>query len=217
MEPKNTKKESVPQPKEKGPEKEQSPDSAPSVAAETSQKFTESKEPGQGSQGQKPGPKEQETPSAEELATRLLYLQAEFENYKKRLARDQDQAIRSANERLVRELLPIIDLFDKALITLRRPADKSTQGSELAAGIEMIHRELIQVLKRFGVELVGVEGEAFSPERHEAISQLDAPPEKANTVLSVLRRGCLLNGRLVEPAKVIVAKAKEIVAEEEKA
>lgn len=149
----------------------------------------------------------------EDLTKRLLYLQAEFENYKKRLLREQEQAIRSANERLVRDLLPITDLFDHALNTLSG-ADLSVDGiskfKEFIAGIELTHRELVQVLRRFGVELVGTEGEKFNPERHEAISEMEAAPEKAGTILAILHKGCLLNGRLVEPAKVVVAKAREI-------
>lgn len=146
-------------------------------------------------------------PSAEE---RLLYIQAEFENQKKRLLKEQDAAIKNANERLVRELMGIVDLFDRAMGSAE-PLKQAEQPEvkNFLVGIEMTHREMVNLLGRFGVELVGQAGEPFNPERHEAISQVDADPESVGKVVQIVQRGCLLNGRLLEPAKVIVGKAKE--------
>ena len=79
----------------------------------------------------------------------------------------------------------------------------------------MTHRELLQILSRFGVEMIGTEGDAFNPAWHEAISQQATSEDKANKVLSVVQKGCRLHGRLLKPAKVIVGKADPNFEEKE--
>lgn len=142
----------------------------------------------------------------------LLYLRAEFDNYRKRILREQESAVRFANERFVRELLPIVNLFDRALAAaapLKAAEEKKPEIQNFVLGIEMTHRELVQTLERAGVELIGVKGEKFSPERHEAISQVETSHQEPGTVADVLERGALLQGRLIQPAKVTVAKASD--------
>jgi molecular chaperone GrpE len=149
---------------------------------------------------------------AELLERRLMYVQAEFENTKKRLQREQETSIRFANERLIRELLPIVSLFDRALAAaapLKSAEEKKPEIQNFVLGIEMTHRELALTLERFGVEWVGKKGEKFNPERHEAISQVESPSADPDTVVEVLERGCLLQGRLLQPAKVVVAKSTQ--------
>lgn len=143
----------------------------------------------------------------------LLYLRAEFENYKKRIIREQDRAIRFANEKLIAELITPIDLLSRAVQHAQpmkqRKDDK--EAANLVLGIEMTQSELTQILSRFGVEFIGVAGEKFDPERHEAVSQIEVADEsKAETLVEVLQKGCLLQGRLLKPARVVVAKKKEI-------
>lgn len=161
-----------------------------------------------------PNPEAAATPKAEveSAERRLMYAQAEFENTKKRLLREQETSIRFANERLIRELIPIVGLFDRALAAsapLKNAEDKKADVQNFILGIEMTHRELILTLERFGVEWIGKKAEKFSPERHEAISQLESATAEPDTVLEVVDRGCLLHGRLLQPAKVVVAKAKQ--------
>jgi len=141
----------------------------------------------------------------------VLYLKAEFDNYRKRMIRDQEQAIRFANENLIRDLLSIVDLMDRG-IAHGKPLTKKDAVSvgELTAflsGMEMTQRELSQLLTRFGVEFIGTVGEKFDPNRHEAISELESTEDKRGTVVNVLQKGCLLHGRLISPAKVVVAKS----------
>ena len=141
----------------------------------------------------------------------LLYVRAEFENYKKRMLRDQEQAVRFANEKFVKELMGIVDQFDRALehaATIRQDAAESVRT--LIGGVEMTSRELGQMLGRLGVEMIGVKGEGFDPSRHEAISQQEASGVGDGVVLAVLHRGCLLHGRLLQPAKVIVSREKKL-------
>jgi len=150
-------------------------------------------------------------PAKPDAETRLLYMQAEFENTKKRLLRDAENSVKFANEKIIRDLLPIVNLFDRALeaaVPLKNAEDKKPEILNFVLGIEMTHRELTLTLERFGVEWIGKKAEKFNPERHEAISQLEAPDAEPGTVIQVVERGCLLNGRLLQPAKVVVAKAK---------
>jgi molecular chaperone GrpE len=147
---------------------------------------------------------------ADQARQELLYLRAEFENTKRRILREQEQSIRYGNERLVSDLVPAIDLLERAIASagaLR--AKNDAEVNSFLTGVEMTHREFVQILGRFGVEFIGVVGEKFDPARHEAISQAEvAEPEKADTVLQVLQRGCRLESRLLSPAKVIVARLK---------
>lgn len=144
------------------------------------------------------------------LKNELLYQRADFENYKKRSAKEQEQAIRFSNERLIRELLTVLDLLERGLEHGQRLVKKPEADKEVAnfvSGIEMTHRELVQVLGRFSVELIGTVGERFDPNRHEAVSQVESDAAE-DTVMQVLQKGCLLHGRLLSPARVVVGKAK---------
>lgn len=148
----------------------------------------------------------------EALKKEILYQRAEFENARKRLVKEQETALKYANERLLRDLIPVIDLFDRGLGFAADLKSKNSGNKELenfVGGIELSHRELLQLLSRFGVEFIGQIGEKFSPERHEAISMQESSEEKVGLILAVASRGCLLHGRLLTPAKVIVGTGKE--------
>jgi molecular chaperone GrpE len=136
----------------------------------------------------------------------LLYLRAEFENYRKRMQRDQEQSVRFANEKFIRDLLPTVDLLDRALKHAEKLSpDQSSSLKSFVDGIGLTNQQLGQTLERFGVELIGIAGEKFDPQRHEAISKAESAGDNIGMVVEVLHRGCLLHGRLLEPAKVVVA------------
>ncbi len=140
----------------------------------------------------------------------LLYQRAEFENSRKRMQREQEKAILFSNERLINELLTVEDQFDRALTHSEKLNAKEDPAlSPFLDGIRMTHQELLKMLARFGVEFVGKVGEPFNPAHHEAIAEQEAPEKKANTILAVHQKGCLLHGRLLKPAKVVVAKPGE--------
>lgn len=144
---------------------------------------------------------------AQKLKEEMLYLRADFENTKRRLLREQDNAIRFANEKIVGELLTIVDLFDRALSSGTN-LKNNEEAKGFYQGIEMTHRELAHLLNRFGVELVGTVGEKFDPSRHEAVSQMPVDGDQVDHVVAVAQRGCLLQGRLLKPARVVVGIAK---------
>ncbi len=145
--------------------------------------------------------------AAEEAKKELLYLRAEFDNYRKRMARDQEAAVRFANERLVKDLLSTLDLFDRALAhSAALKGESSPAVKTFVEGIELTSRELSQTLVRFGIEFTGAVGEVFDPSKHEAISEQESNDVESGTIIAVLARGCFFQGRLIQPAKVVVSK-----------
>ena len=146
--------------------------------------------------------------AAQKAEKEILYIRAEFENYKKRLVKDQEIAVKMANKNLVTELVSVLDLFEHAISHSSKLKEKQDQEvTSFVTGIEMTRSELLQLLTRFGVELIGAIGEPFDPNRHEAISEIDSKEQKANTVFSVVQKGCMLHGKLLKPARVVVVKA----------
>ncbi len=146
---------------------------------------------------------EAKTREAESLQDRNLRLMAEFDNARKRAAREREDYTRFANESLIRELLPVLDNFDRAL-----SAAKSQPGAAaVTTGIELIQRELLRVLEKFGATPFPSVGQPFDPERHEAVSRMQTAEHPEMTVIAETARGYLLNGRVLRPAMVTVAVA----------
>ena len=179
-------------------------------------------------QKQNPSPGEEETPAeiaAEEAAapaaeaeTALaasqdeakrnwdLYLRAraDLENYRKRAQREKEDLGKFANEKILREILPVMDNLERAL----EHAGEDAAGKEgLLEGVEMTLKQFSRVLETFGVQPVAAVGEPFDPARHEAMGQVESAEHPPNTVARELQRGYLLNDRLLRPALVMVAKA----------
>ncbi len=131
----------------------------------------------------------------------LRRLQAEFDNYRKRVQRDAEQHRLRAAEAVVESLLPVMDNMGRAVDA----AERHEEG-QLIAGVELVAGQLRAVLAAHGLEEVVVEpGTVFDPTYHEAVLTQPSPDYEEGTVLQVLERGYLLHGRLLRPAKVIVA------------
>ena len=124
-------------------------------------------------------------------------IQADFENYRKRAAREAAVAGDRAKSGLVRELLPIVDNLERALAS----AEEGEQ--HLAAGVRLVHSELIAVLERNGVQPFDPVGERFDPAEHEALSVRDEG--ESGVVLDVLEKGYRANGTVLRPARVVVS------------
>ncbi len=140
----------------------------------------------------------EETPAAPD--DRLLRLAADFENYKKRVAREREEYVRGANERLIAELLPILDDLERAL-----DAAAEHQEAQLEEGVRLVHRSLATLLERYGVKPIATEGK-FDPHVHEAL--LSQPSEaEEGSVIDVIQKGYTLGERVVRPARVVVAAA----------
>src|SRR5579863_8985388 len=142
---------------------------------------------------------EQQEQAEQEVDDRLLRLAADFENYKKRAARERQETIAFANERLLKELLPILDDLERAL-----NAAEQHEEAQLEEGVRLVHRSLASLLERQGVKEIATEGK-FDPHVHEAL--LAQPSEEAapGDVLDVIQKGYTLGDRVVRPARVIVA------------
>ena len=142
---------------------------------------------------------EQHEDAAAEVDDRLLRLAADFDNYKKRAARERQEYVAFANERLLKELLPILDDLERAL-----DAAEEHQEAQLEEGVRLVHRSLAGLLERQGVKEIATEG-AFDPHVHEALLAQPSEDAESGAVIDVVQKGYTLGDRVVRPARVIVA------------
>ncbi len=132
------------------------------------------------------------------LEDRLLRLAADFDNYKKRVARERDELMALSNERLVKELLPILDDLERALV-----AASEHEEVRLEEGVRLVHRSLATLLERNGVKEIPTDG-AFDPHVHEALLAQPSDAEEGS-VIDVVQKGYTLGDRVVRPARVVIA------------
>jgi molecular chaperone GrpE len=135
------------------------------------------------------------------LAT-LRRVQADFENYRKRVIKEQTALVERASEGLVEKLLPVLDSFDAALASV--PADASDDVAQLHKGIELLRAELVGVLEKSGLARMEADGKPFDPNEHEAVMQEDGDGEPV--VGATLRTGYTYKGKVLRPAMVKVAR-----------
>jgi molecular chaperone GrpE len=163
----------------------------------------------------------------EELIDTLQRLQADFDNYRKRAARDQESLVARAGERIVKELLPVLDDLERVLEAAQRPEapvrdsgpGEGVRGnrvevppgnealSKLEEGVQLVHRQLEQLLEREGLAPVATDGK-FDPHVHEALLTQPSAAEEGS-VIEVLQKGYRLGDRVLRPARVVVAGPKE--------
>jgi len=134
-----------------------------------------------------------------EMRETVLRERAELDNQRKRLQRDLEQARRFANEKLLGDLLPVLDNLERGLAA-------DGDATALRGGVELTLRELVRVVEANGLKAVGACGEAFDPERHQAMALVEAQGEPAGRIVSVMQKGYVLNERLLRPALVSVSK-----------
>ena len=137
-------------------------------------------------------------PAEPDYYSQLLRLKAEFENYRKRVARDQGALIARASERLVKQLLPVLDDLERALV-----AASEHEEAQLEEGVELVHRALADALAREGLVEVDTDG-AFDPHTQEALLAQPSD-EKEGAVIQVLQKGYKLGDHVLRPARVVVS------------
>jgi len=142
-----------------------------------------------------------------ELKEQLLRRRADFENYKKRVERDRENAGHEMAEKIFSELIPALDNLERALTA-------AGDDSALRAGVELIHRELLAVFERHGVKAHDPTGQLFDPISHQALSHEVVPGLEEGTVAESFRKGYSYRDRLLRPALVKVAKGEEPQEEE---
>jgi molecular chaperone GrpE len=142
-----------------------------------------------------------ETADAATLKERLAYLAAEFENFRKRVAREREAQAAFGNEQLLRSVLPFLDNLERAM------GQAGASAETLLSGVRMTYDLFLSELRKFGLEQFTAQGGTFDPSLHEAIASVPSPGKPGGTILAEARKGYLLHGRLLRPAQVTVAAA----------
>jgi len=150
---------------------------------------------------------EQTQKEAKSMHDRLVRVTADYENYKKRQVREKEDALKFANERLLKELLPVIDNMERAADSARQAGEGSDSEviTGVVEGVEMVHKSFIVTFEKFGVRGFSAHGEQFDPALHEAVAQREDDSVPNNTVVEEYQRGYMLHDRLVRPSMVIVS------------
>jgi molecular chaperone GrpE len=174
-----------------GPGVEEAAPDADATAVETADSASSISE-------QQPRSLEEEIKAAQD---RYLRLAAEFENYKKRAQKDQAEYAKYANERLLRELLPVLDNLQRAL----QHAQQSGSTNGLIEGVELTCKQYLEVLSRFGVRPIPSVGLPFDPALHQAVATVDPKRQAPNTIVEEYEKGYFLHDRVLRPATVTVA------------
>lgn len=165
----------------------------------------------------KPAPKglkkklEEKEEEIKTLYDKLLRTQAEFENYKKRMEKEKNDLRKYAGEGILKEIIHTVDNLEIAI----KHANESDQTESISEGIEIILRQLLKSLERFGVRGFDSAGEIFDPNKHEAMIQVESAEHEANTIIAESQKGYFLHDRLLRPALVTVTKLPKAEADEE--
>lgn len=144
---------------------------------------------------------EREEDELSRVKNRLAYLAAEFDNYRKRVAREKEAVVAYGNERILLAILPFVDNLERAI----SQTNADTPAEALLSGVQMTYDQILGELRKFGLEQISAVGESFDPNRHEAIARVAWEGKPEGAVLAESRKGYLLNGRLLRPAQVTVA------------
>ena len=166
---------------------------------------------------EEPVVEEKQPTEAEIYRDRLVRLQADFDNYRKRMVRDKADMIKSANADLLSAMLPALDHIDHALASLEKnvaPADASDEAAKAEPnpyieGFKLIQNELLRGLEKFGLKPIDSIGKPFDVEVHEALSKMPSDSVPPEHVLFEVRKGYTLNGKVLRAAQVIVSAAEE--------
>ena len=140
----------------------------------------------------------EKTQEAEELRQRLLRLQADFENFRRRTRQEKEELSRIITCSVTKELLPVLDNFERAL------AAPAQDAAGLLAGVEMVYRQLAGVLEKFGVRAVAAVGQQFDPACHEAVVRVEDPAQPDGLIVEELQKGYEAGGKVLRPSLVKV-------------
>lgn len=144
---------------------------------------------------------------AEAARDRLLRAAAEYDNLRKRLEREREEAMKYIAEQIVLDIIPILDNLERAIKSAK--SDQNKNFDALLQGVEMIHKQMLNVLEKYGVSVIEAQGRPFDPRVHEAIMQIPSPDHPENTVVEEFEKGYMLHDKVIRPAKVIVSKGAE--------
>jgi len=145
----------------------------------------------------------------QEFQEQVLRSQAEMQNVRRRAESDVEKAHKFAVEKFVKELLPVVDSLEKAVESTEGHESSGELVASIRQGVELTLEMFLSGLKKFNVERLNPVGEPFDPQYHEAMSMVPAPNAEPNSVVAVMQKGYVLNGRVVRPAMVMVAKPQD--------
>ena len=171
----------------------------PSLTREQKKEMEEAREVEEAEAESLPNELEEKTKLADEYLSRLKYLQADFENYKKMVAREREMYEMCATETLIKNLLPIIDTLEYAIAS----ASNNTSFEE---GIALLYKDLITVLGKEGLKPIAAVGEKFDPYKHEVIRTVIDDDHPEDTILEVFEKGYMLGSKVIRTSKVKVSK-----------
>jgi len=172
--------------------------------------------------GEEPAERQEEDPRVQEWYNRYLRVQADFENYRRRTLREKEELTRYASMKLIGELLPVLDNFERALQALGNPENQArpedggrAEGSPPGAGqtefeafrkgVDMIYRQLVQVLEADGLKAMEPVGQPFDPNLHQAVMQVSSDEYEEGIVVEVVQKGYWLKDKVLRPALVKVS------------
>jgi molecular chaperone GrpE len=148
-------------------------------------------------------------PKKEEVdyKAKYFYIAAEMDNYRKRMDREKENLVKYGNERVLSDLLEVVDNFERTIDMLK--PDQDAKIKNIVTGLDMVKKQFIDTLSKHGLTPVQSVGKDFDPNFHEALAQEYAEGAKPNQILKEFQKGYTLNGRLVRASKVVVASDKQ--------
>lgn len=151
----------------------------------------------------------QPEPKKEEIDYKGKYLTAlaDMDNYRKRMDREKENLVKYGNERLLNDLLQVVDNFDRTMDMLK--GDQDPKVKNIVAGLQMVSKQMLDTLAKHGLQPIDAVGKDFDPNFHEAMAQEYAEGKKPNEVIKEFQKGYILNGRVIRAAKVVVASDKQ--------
>lgn len=138
----------------------------------------------------------------EESKNKYIYLAAELENTGRRFEKERENLLKYGNEKILKEMLEVVDNFERSVDTMRSDTDEKVKN--IVIGIDMVKKQLLDSLKKFGLEEIKALGEIFDPNFHEALAQEKSEKAKENEIIKEYQKGYILNGRLLRASKVVV-------------
>lgn len=150
-----------------------------------------------------------EAPKKEEVdyKAKYFYIAAEMDNYRKRMEREKENLVKYGNERVLSDLLQVVDNFERTIDMLK--PDQDPKMKNVVIGLDMVSKQFIDALSKHGLTPVASVGKDFDPNFHEAMAQEYQEGARPNEIIKEFQKGYTLNGRLIRPAKVVVASDKQ--------
>lgn len=158
-------------------------------------------EQGAGEKGQETGSSEGE---GSEYKAKFLYIAAEMENMKKRFQREKEGLVKYANENLLSDVIEVVDNFERTMSALKMDTDEKMKN--VVFGIEMIRKQFLDVLAKFGLKEIEAIGKMFDPNFHEGMAQEACEGKPDGEIIKEFQKGYILNGRLLRASKVVIVK-----------